>query len=195
MSSEPQAVRMRDVVVKGSFLRGYSGALERNGLLGLVRERASPRLREALELPPPTSSWVDYGLCEEILRLVEAARGLIGVRKLGHDVVAASVAPSMQIVVNGLLRLFGTSPGTLFGFMSKAAGQTIRGIEYGYEARSTASGVMTVTFPQRQSVEAAVWHSTAGGLEVVFETCGVVGHVQDPVAEGNGAQFRVSWQR
>jgi hypothetical protein len=184
-----------DVQVKGAFLRGYGAALKGLGLFDTVVARGSAQVRDGLQTPPTTSAWVDYGMVEEILRIVEAERGPIGVRKVGHDAVTAGVAPFMQIFVQSLLRLFGVSPATLFQYLNKAAGQTTRGVEYGYEATSEWSGVVTVTFPARATVEPAVWHSSAGGLEIVFETCGVIGTVQDPVFSGNSSQFRVSWRR
>jgi len=190
---------MNDAQVKGAFLRGYCAALKSLGMYGAVLERGSARVREALEMPPPTSAWIDYALCEEILAIVASERGPIGARKLGHDAVTAGVAPFMQIFVQGLLRLFGVSPATIFRHMNKVAGQTTRGVEYTYAATSESSGVVTVAFPGRREVESAVWYSSAGGLEIVFETCGFIGHVQDPVVVNKGhgvsADFRVSWRR
>jgi hypothetical protein len=192
---------MDDVQVKGAFLRGYRAALESLGLYSKVIERSSPRVRDALQTPPPTSAWVEYALCEEILRIVEGERGMIGVRKLGHDGVTAGVAPFMQVFVQGLLRLFGISPATIFTHMNRVAGQTTRGLHYTYVPTSESAGVITVALPSRKAgqVDPTVWYASAGGLEIVFETCNVTGHVQEPIVAkdgvGNSAQFRVSWRR
>src|SRR4051794_29003036 len=86
-----------DAQVKGAFLRGYCAALKRLDMYSVVIERSSTRLRQALEMPPPPSVWIDYALVEEILRIIEAERGSIGVRRLGHAAVTAGVAPLMQI--------------------------------------------------------------------------------------------------
>lgn len=189
-----------DVVqVKGAFLRGYRAALQDLGLYAEVLEGCTPAVREALEMPPPTSSWVDYALVEGILRVVEAKRGMRTVRKLGHDAVSAGVAPFMQIFVQGLLRVFGVSPATLFANLNRVAAQTTRGMAYAYEATSEASGIMTVSLVERRNVEPIVWQASAGGLEIVFDTCKIGGHVQDPVLVDNGlgntTQFRVTWRK
>jgi hypothetical protein len=190
---------MNDAQVKGAFVRGYCAALKNLGMYATVAQRGSARVRDALEMPPVTSAWIDYGLCEEILRIVDSERGLSGVRKLGHDAVTAGVAPFMQIFVQGLLRLFGVSPATIFRNMNKVASQTTRGVQYTYAPTSEYSGVVTVAFPGGRDIESVVWYSTAGGMEIVFETCGVIGTVQDPVVVDNGlrnsADFRVSWRR
>jgi hypothetical protein len=183
------------VQVKGSFLRGYCTALKNLGWYPLVMRRGSPECREALETPPPSSSWVDYAPVEETLRIIESERGLNAVRKLGHDAVAAGVAPFMQTLVQGLLRLFGVSPASFFSHLQRAAAQTLRGVEHSYAPVSDYSGIVTIALPERQDVPAAVWYSSAGGLEIVFETCSVTGHVQDPVVvSDNAAQFRVTWR-
>jgi hypothetical protein len=183
------------VEVKGSFVRGYCAALKNLGWYPLVMQSGSAQLKEALERPPPTSTWVDYALVEEALRIIETERGLKAVRKLGHDAVAAGVAPLMQIVVQSLLRLFGVSPASFFAHLQRAAAQTLRGVEHSYAAVSAYSGIVTITLPNRDVVPAVVWYSSAGGLEIVFETCGVIGHVQDPVTvSDNAAQFRVTWR-
>ena len=189
---------MDEVMVKGAFLRGYRAALESLGMYAMVLERVSPRVRDALMTPPPTSAWVEYALCEEILRAVEKERGMIGVRKLGHDAVTAGVAPFMQIFVQGLLRLFGVSPATIFTHMNRVAGQTTRGMGYTYVPTSEFAGLVTVSLPSRKTaVDTTVWYASAGGLSIVFDTCNVVGHVQEPVVvpdgHSNAAQFRVSW--
>jgi hypothetical protein len=190
---------MDEVKVKGAFLRGYALALKRLGMWSLVFDRGSPQLRDALQSPPPTSTWIDYRVCEEILLIVQADRGMSSVRRLGHDAVTAGVAPFMQNFVQGVLRVFGVSPASMFGLMNKVSGQTTRGIEHSYVPTSEHSGVHTVNIPSWREVESVVWYSSAGGLEIVFDVCHVLGTVQDPIVVDNGlgnrAEFRVSWRR
>jgi hypothetical protein len=198
MSSASREVRMPGVEVKGAYLSAFATALKKLGLFDAVVADASPRTRDALVQPPPTSVWNDYGICVEVYRLVEAARGRSAVRTLVREATSAGIAPYMQIFVQGMLRLFGVSPATLFTHLTKIGGQTSRGAEFTYVATSDTSGVLTCTLPSLPDVDPLVWYASAGGLEIVFETCGVIGTVVDPAyatdRPNNHADFRVSWR-
>jgi hypothetical protein len=104
----------------------------------------------------------------------------------------------MQNFVQGLLRVFGVSPATLFRNLAKLSSQTMRGLAYGYVPTSDTSGLMTVTLLGRRDIAPVVWSATAGGMEVVFDTCRAVGTVQDGtvVEDGvrNSAEFRLTWR-
>jgi hypothetical protein len=193
------AAPMQGIEVKGAFLRAYALALRKEGLYDQVLDRVSAQARDALVRPPPTSAWVDYALCLEVLRAVQALRGTAGVRRFGYDSVSAGVAPFMQTLLHGLLRIFGVSPATILGNMGRLAGQMTRGADYRWSPQSDTSGVLTMIVPGQRDVDPVVWHSSAGGFEIAFESCGVRGTVQDPkvVADGlgNAADFRVTWRR
>jgi len=189
---------MEGVQVKGAYISAYKNELERVGLLEAVLERASPRLREALETPPPSSLWIEYVICLEIYQIVRALRGKSALRALTRDSTLSGIAPFMQTFVQGLLRLFGVSPATLFTHLTRISSQTLRGAEFSYVPTSPLSGVLTLTMPDQRDVDPTVWHASAGGLEVVFATCGVSGTVQEPVVvpdgNSNAVEYRVSWK-
>jgi hypothetical protein len=192
------AITMEGVRVKGAFVSAFSNALKKLGFYGGVIERASERTREALTTPPPSSVWVDYGICVEVYLIVEQLRGRSAVRALVREATLSGIAPYMQIFVQGMMRLFGVSPATLFTHMTKISGQTSRGAEFTYVPSTESSGVLTCTLPSMRDVNPMVWFASAGGLEIVFETCGVIGTVQDPIYKTDGpnnkAEFRLSWR-
>jgi len=189
---------MPGVEVKGAFVAAYSATLKKLGLLGDVLERASPELRDALHRPPPASAWIDYGVIVEIYAIVQALRGKNMVRRIGHEATLAGIAPFMQAFVQGLLRLFGVSPATLLANMHRLSSQTTRGGTFVWTPTSKLSGVMTMEVPRLRGINPALWHASAGGLEVVFDACGVDGTIQEPVVKeddsGTTVEFRVSWR-
>jgi hypothetical protein len=190
---------VQPLLVKGAYLRAYGDTLKKIGLYEAVFERASPRVREALVAPPPASNWVDYKIGIEIFTIVESLKGKLALRSFAREATRSGIAPFMQGLIQGMMRLFGVSPGTLFTHMNKLSAQTTRCGHFSYAATSEASGIVTLEVPGHRDLPPALWTASAGAFEVTFDTCGVVGHVQDPVlrADGNGnaAEFRVSWQR
>jgi hypothetical protein len=184
--------------VKAAYLSALSTTLKKVGVLADVIEHASARTRDALENPPPPSVWIDYGICVEVYRIVGELRGRPAIRSVMREATYAGIAPFKQVFVQGLLRLFGVSPATLFTHMNKLAGQSSRGGEFVYTPTSDSSGVMTVTMPDEKDVDPSVWYASAGGFDVVFETCNVIGTVLDPTYRTDGpsncAEFRLSWR-
>jgi hypothetical protein len=189
---------MPGVEVKGAFVTAYRATLKNLSLLDAVRDRASPELREALKFPPPASVWIDYGVIVEAMAIVHELRGAMMVRRLAHDATMSGIAPLMQTFVQGLLRLFGISPATLFGNMHRVSSQTTRGGHFVWTRTSELSGLMTMQVPRLRGINVALWHASAGGLELVFEACGVDGTVQEPIvkedATGTTVELRLSWQ-
>jgi hypothetical protein len=189
---------MHGVQVKGAYVSAYKKELARVGLLEAVLERASPPVREALETPPPSSVWIEYAICLEIYRIVRDLRGKSALRALARDGTLHGIAPLMQTFVQGTLRLFGVSPATLFANLTRISAQTLRGADFTYAPITPLSGVLTLTMPGQRDVDPVVWQASAGGLEVVFATCGVDGTVQEPmvVPDGlsNAVEYRVSWK-
>jgi hypothetical protein len=189
---------MPGVEVKGAFVTAYRATLKNLSLLDAVRERASPELREALQWPPPASVWIDYGIIVEIDAIVHTMRGAGLVRRLAHDATMVGIAPLMQTFVQGILRLFGFSPATLFANMHRVSSQTTRGGHFRWTRTSEFSGVMTLHVPRLRGINVALWHASAGGLDLVFDACGVDGTIQEPVpkedASGTTVEFRLSWQ-
>jgi hypothetical protein len=186
------------LLVKGSYLRAYGATLKKLGLYDAVFATVSPRVREALASPPPASVWVDYGIGIEIFTAVEQLKGKAALRSFAHEATLSGIAPFMQNLIQGMMRLFGVSPATIFRNMNKLVRQTSRSGEFTYAATSDSSGIVTMTVTGHRDVPSSLFTASAGGLEVTFDSCGVIGHVQDPIMKENGlnntADYRVSWR-
>jgi hypothetical protein len=196
--SAAAAFTMPGVEVKGAFVSAYHAALKKLGLLDGVLKQASPEVREALQRPPPASVWVDYGLIVEVCAIVQSLGGKNLVRRMAREATMGGIAPVMQALVQGMLRLFGVSPATLFGNMHRVSSQTTRGGEFAWTRTSECSGVMTMRVPRLRGIDPALWYASAGGLEVVFDACHVNGTIQEPVAKedesGTIVEYRISWR-
>ena len=182
--------------LKGSKVRGYVLALRSAGILDEVAAQVSPATRELLNNPPPSSQWVDMSVPVEVLEAVSRIKGLPFLRKIGKD---SSVLGSMAIIrtfVDSMLRLFGTTPATIYSRMPKFAEAFVRGIEFNYTSLSDRSGTITVSVKSNARVPMSYWYTMAGSLETTYDSCGVAGVVGDPViraGKANVVDFALSW--
>ncbi len=135
--------------VKGAALRAYIKELERKGWLDAVSAKISPEARAAFAAPPPASSWMDAAPIEELMGVVEALHGEQSVRALSHG-AQKDLVPVLRPVIEGVLRIFGASPATMYARMELLTRTSLRGVEFGWEAASPESGTMEVRFVARR---------------------------------------------
>ena len=180
---------------KGAMLRGFLLALDEAGLRKEVHARVSPRTAVAMDHPPPVSAWIDPAPMEEIIDVVASLRGIAAVRAVNRSATLIGLAPIMRTVVEGLLRIFGVSPFTLFARLRHLSSGNVRGVEYRWRALSPTSGELTVRYPRREAMSWNVLVGIAGTLEAVFDVCGAIGRVSHPrpLEDGriNGARYVV----
>jgi hypothetical protein len=117
--------------------------------------------------------------------------------ELAAMTVRRSVGPLLRTAVEGTLRLFGTSPLSLFSRLDKLTGSTVRGIAFSWEAVGPRSGITTVTYPDSRDVPISTFVAMRAGFINVFELCGSTGtvrfteRVDSPPR--NTARFAITW--
>ena len=96
-----------------------------------------------------------------------------------------------------MLRLFGTSPATLFERMNQVVSTSVRGVEYVYTAQTAKSGRMLVRYPQCSNLPHSVFVAISGGLAGTFGFLGLTGSVAPPDANQlpprNAATYLIRW--
>ncbi len=175
-------------------LRAYLRELERRGVFAHVRARVSASTRALFDDPPPASSWIDAAPIEDLMGVVSEQSGEGEVRALSRD-AQKSLVPLLRPLIEGALRLFGTSPPTLYTRLDLLTKTSLRGVSFSWVARGAHEGDVVVRFVDRRQVPGHVFVSFASSLELVLELCGKQGTVSAPVmANGQSARFAVAWK-
>jgi hypothetical protein len=186
--TEPSGTR-----VKAQWLRSYVSILVANGkrdaVIALVPSATAALLRD----PPLAASWIDMRHITEITVAVEKVGGLQAVRDNGRKVVEQSRKPYMA-VMEGLLRLFGTSPATLFKRMGSLVSVFVDGISFKYTATTERSGIFEVQYAGDADVPLCVFVGHLAAYQLCLDVCGVKGAVGDPEMIGpSQARYHVHW--
>ncbi len=119
---------------------------------------------------------------EEMMGLVDARNGDEGVRALSRDAQKALI-PMLRPLVEGAMRLFGTTPPTC-------------GVAFKWMPRAERSGEVEVCFVDRRDVPFHAFVSFASTFELILELCGKTGTVAPPesIEKGKSARFAITWR-
>jgi hypothetical protein len=180
--------------IKAATLRAYLKVLERHAVLDAVRARLDDKMRAIIADPPPASSWIDGGLMETLMAAVEAERGDDGVRQLARE-SQLELVPMLLPLIEGVLRLFGTSPASLLSRMALVTRGSLRGAEFEWTQSTERSGVMQVRFPARTKLPHRALVSFEGSFALVLELCRKQGTVSpgEVLPGGSGGRFTIRW--
>jgi hypothetical protein len=179
--------------LKASVLRSYSQVLASDGKLAALLALVPPATAAVIESPPLAGSWIDFDHIVQVTVAVETLGGMMAVRDLTKKATAAARKPYMAMV-EGVLKLFGTSPATLLQRMNDMVKSNIENIDYAYTATGERSGFMEITWGLDYEVPMCVMVGAGPVLNVVIEACGVQGIVGQPARLApNKARFTIQW--
>ena len=167
------------IQLKAMTFRSYLAILAKDNQLAAVVARVPPATAALMADPPLAGSWMDFIAMLHISEAMESIGGMAAVRDLARKGTNDARKPYMG-VVETVLKLFGTSPATLFKRMNSLVGSFIRGIDFQYIAKSERSGVMEVTFLPEYPIPMCVFVSQVPSYQTLFETCGVSGVIGQP---------------
>jgi hypothetical protein len=186
-------MRTRGMRLKASILRSYSQVLANDGKLAAVLAIVPPGTAAVIQSPPLASSWIDFDHIIQLTVAIETLGGMMAVRDFTKKATAAARKPYMGMV-EGVLKLFGTSPATLLKRMNDMVKSNIENIDYSYTATGERSGLMEITWGLDCEVPTCVLVGAGPVLNVVIEACGVEGIVGQPTRLApNKARFAVQW--
>jgi hypothetical protein len=191
---KPAAARV-EPSSKALTLRGYVLAMQKMGLVDVVRPRLSPAARRLVDDPPPPSQWISLAAMQEITRIIAAERGLPAVRKFARTAAVEGIAPLWRSTIDGFLRLFGVSPTTLFARLNQFGTMITTGIQHEYLPDGRHRGLVVIHVQSDDPVESHTWEAFAGTLETVFDMCNTRGTVGAPEtfrSEHGAASMRVT---
>src|SRR5262249_24894044 len=143
--------------------------------------------------PPLASSWIDATHIYRIIQAVETVGGLPAVRE-GARLVTDDARQGYMFVVEGVLKLFGTSPATPFKRMTTLLGSFREGQDFRYSATGERSGDMVVTYASDVEIASCVFVALVPAFETLMQSCGVKGVVGTPQRLGPAqVRFQIQW--
>jgi hypothetical protein len=186
----PAPVGMR---LKASTLRAYVNVLDKLGRREDVIARVPPETASILASLPLAGSWIAFGHMVRITEAMEALVGPVGVRDFVHRAIDEARGPHIKML-EGILRLFGASPATIFKRMNDIVKSTIENMEYRYTAIDDHSGIMAVTYHFDEPLPMCMYVGGSQALQAIFDACGVKGMVGNPQVRGtNFVEYHLQW--
>jgi hypothetical protein len=181
------------VRLKGTTLRAYASVLARSRRLDAVLAVVPADVAALLRSPPLAGKWVDWRVIAEVLVAVEGLEGTTGVRKFARETLDETMV-TYRPMVAGALRLFGTSPPTVFKRLNDLLRPGLEGLEYRYQPVSDRSGIMHATYAVDGEVPSSFFVAGMAVLELALELCSARGTVGLPERHGAAsASYSIIW--
>jgi hypothetical protein len=179
--------------LKASTFRCYVKCLIQDGRRDAVLALVPPETAVLIKDPPLAGSWMDLMHIFHITVAVEQIAGMSAVRELARKGTEDARRPYTG-VVESVLKLFGTSPATLFKRMGLLVSSFLEGVEYRYTPRSDRSGVMEIEYKTSQEIPTSVFVSGIPSFQSLLASCGARGVVSQPERLGpNRARYHIQW--
>jgi hypothetical protein len=180
--------------IKGTTLRSYINVVSRLEHRAAVIAQLPPDTAAMINNPPLPGTWSEWRHIQEITVAVEIVDGLAGVRRLADDAIEEAKRPYVR-VLEGLIRLFGTSPATIYKRMNDLVKNAVENMAYTYRIMSNHSGTMEVSYSGDAEIPFCMFVGGRAALVAVLDACGVKGEVSEPERLGpRRTLYHISWQ-
>jgi hypothetical protein len=180
--------------LKASTLRAYTKWLARERKLEDVLKRVPDATVEVARNPPLASTWIENEHLERLVAAVAATEGKPGVLRMARDIARGELAPPLRPLASAVLRLFGTSPATIYRRLNDVVRTTCSGIAFNYRELGPREGVMEIRYIDEREISIWAFVASVPTLEAVLELCGAQGTVADPIRTGpNSATYQIQW--
>ena len=182
-----------DVRVKALTFRSFVTAVEKHGKRDAVLTRVPRDTAALIESPPLPGSWMDLWTVWHIIQALEEIGGMPLVREVSRQATDDARRPYMRIV-DSVLKMFGTSPATLFKRMNSLVSSIIEGVTFRYTVLSERSGVMDVEWEADYEMPACEFVGLVPTFQTLLSACGAKGVVGTPERTGpNKARYAIQW--
>ena len=183
---------------KASSVRGIVEVLRRERTFDQVLNSVSADSRELMLHPPAASAWIPSTRVEPIMDAVLACSGPNACRRVVRDASLLVQVPMMTSMLSGLLRVFGSTPHTLYMRVHDQMKLIRRGCHADYMRVGEKACRLRVTFLAQSVVSQSTALGLAGGLEIPLLVTNVRGTVSDPIkvtsSRDDCYDFEIAWQ-
>jgi hypothetical protein len=182
------AVRM-----KASTFRSYVRVLDADGGRDAVMSIVPPDTAALMRDPPLPGTWMDGRHVHDIIVAVGEVGGVTAVRELARRATVDARKLYMGIV-EIVLKLFRTSPATLFKRMNALVDKLLEGVDFRYTPTSDRSGVMEVEWAVDYEMPIPEFESLMPTFQTLIDACGTKGTVGMPERLGpRKARYSIRW--
>lgn len=181
--------------IKAAALHGTIELLKRRSLFESVRAEVSPAVRALMDEPPARTAWVACLKLAEIDEVLMRSKGRAYLRTFSRDAAMVGAVPAMLTVIQGMFRLFGATPNTVFTrVLPLLKGQT-HDLEHSYERFDDKSGRLATRYEGTETVPEAMLVAFSGVIAISFDVCRVTdsGVVGDHVLRKERDHSIVHW--
>lgn len=176
-------------MLSGAVIRGYVQTIEREGLLAGVRAAVPESTRKLIDKPPLVVSTVSGTALDDLLVAVAKERGPSGPRAIARRTGNESFGVVLKPLLQGTMRMFGSSPGTLLARTGQLSALMVREVEFDYRPAGENAGTLTALFPS--APPRATFTGWEGICEFVCDFSGVSGKVAPHRALEGGRRFEI----
>lgn len=146
------------------------------------------------------TDWVDLRMMGPIVYALHEAAGPEAVFEALRHANRVGTVPRIQPILDGIVRLFGLSPASVFSRMHLINQATTRGVECQWTPDGTQRGRLTLLFagpidpPSPWGLySSAAQQGWAGSMQVVFDVCDVRGRVEPLSARPPTIELSARW--
>jgi hypothetical protein len=180
--------------VKAASLRAHIKWLVRENKLEAVLARVPPSIAALARDPPLASTWMDAQLIEPLMVALAELEGTQAVLRMSREELRADLMLPLRGMIAGVLRLFGTSPASVYAHMNDMVKTSVRGMDFRFERQFDRAGLMVVHYDVDREIPFCMFVSCTASLEMVLELCAEHGRVGYPErVSGTAARYRISW--
>jgi len=177
--------------LSAAYIDGLARAAQRGGVLEAVLADSPPEFRSRV-LRPAAQPWWDARFAEDLAAAIREAFGDAAVEQVGYDVVAQTMGPLAQPVIEQALAT-GAGPVALFERMNEFAALAVKPIQVKWTAGPGKAGVLEYFYPRELRPETSLlWH---GVIRYAFEITRVEGRIEKETGAPPPGRigFALSW--
>jgi hypothetical protein len=181
---------------KGRIIRTFVDHLRWAGLFERVREQVPPGTQAVMDRPPERGEWSDAYHLRYMIEAVGVLEGASAVRRMSRESTTQWWLLFVRPIVQGMMRVFGGSPGTLLSRVDLLTREFSVGHKFEYSEIGQNAGRFEVHSPMPATpMSGEAW---AAACESVLDFCGVTGSAVveelDNRAGHSVTRVRVTWR-
>jgi hypothetical protein len=176
------------------MVRSYVNWLVQDKKFGAVLERVPAVTAGLMRNPPLAGTWVERAHVVPIVVAVDALYGKAGVRRMSKATVGSELMEKLRPALAALLRIFGTSPATIYRRTNDMLKASMEGVECKFTSTSERSGIFELRYDLQEEVPMCSFVTFMATLEYALEVCSARGTVSEPERIGPAAaSYRIIW--
>jgi hypothetical protein len=176
-------------MLTGIVIRGYVQTLEREGLLAAVRAAVPESTRKLIDKPPLVVSTVSGTVLDDLLLALEQERRPGAPRAIARRTGNDSFGPVLKPLLQGRMRMFGSSPATLFARAGQLSALMVREVDFDFRSTGDAAGTLAAPFPS--APPRATFAAWEGICEFIRDFSGVRVELAPRRALQGGRRFEI----